>query len=208
MKSAGSPRRSRRVLRGAGWVLILGLAACVQVDRESYVTGDEGETRFRNIVNHTLYLEGCSAFRFEKFESGRWSDRGPGFVCIWEGFAQPVPAGEARFFPFHAPDEPGHWRLRYLVGRGCADDQPLAQEHCEFVFPRATPPFRVRELCDPRECGPQLGMPNWLCPDGENFGGPTDRCLLHEEFGRCGWEIARCPGYERRNLKARLRAMD
>ena len=59
-----------------------------------------------------------------------------------------------------------------------------------------TPSFVVQALCDPVECGPQLGMPNWLCPDGVNFAGPTGRCLLHPEFDVCGWEIASCPDDE------------
>jgi hypothetical protein len=30
--------------------------------------------------------------------------------------------------------------------------------------------------CDPSQCGPQLGMPNWECADG-TLGGPTSKCL-------------------------------
>jgi hypothetical protein len=45
-------------------------------------------------------------------------------------------------------------------------------------------------LCEPADCGPALGIPNWLCPDGST-GGPTGRCLLRD--GRCGWEVRECP---------------
>jgi len=45
--------------------------------------------------------------------------------------------------------------------------------------------------CAPAACGPQLGMPNFVCPDGST-GGPTGRCLEHAS-GQCGWEIRECP---------------
>ena len=34
-------------------------------------------------------------------------------------------------------------------------------------------------------------MPNYLCPDGKTWGGPTGRCL--DKGGACGWEILTCP---------------
>jgi hypothetical protein len=48
------------------------------------------------------------------------------------------------------------------------------------------------ELCQPKECGPKLGMPNRKCPDGSTAG-PTDRCLRHLVDGKCGWEVLQCP---------------
>jgi hypothetical protein len=46
-------------------------------------------------------------------------------------------------------------------------------------------------LCKTSDCGPQLGMPNYKCPDG-TIAGPTGRCLRHGD-GSCGWEIRQCP---------------
>ncbi len=46
--------------------------------------------------------------------------------------------------------------------------------------------------CDPRECGPALGMPSSLCSDGTTVAGPTGRCLRNES-GSCGWEVVPCP---------------
>jgi hypothetical protein len=46
--------------------------------------------------------------------------------------------------------------------------------------------------CPPEACGPPLGMPNVLCPDG-SIGGPTGRCLLQPQGG-CGWEVRWCDG--------------
>jgi hypothetical protein len=46
--------------------------------------------------------------------------------------------------------------------------------------------------CPPEKCGPQLGMPNSLCPDATTVAGPSGRCLTNVE-GTCGWEIVQCP---------------
>lgn len=45
--------------------------------------------------------------------------------------------------------------------------------------------------CGPDDCGPGLGMPNFLCADGITIAGPG-ACILLEE-GMCGWEIVSCP---------------
>ncbi len=46
-------------------------------------------------------------------------------------------------------------------------------------------------LCDTADCGPPLGMPNYMCEDG-TWAGPTGRCLRSADGG-CGWEIRDCP---------------
>jgi hypothetical protein len=46
-------------------------------------------------------------------------------------------------------------------------------------------------LCRPRQCGPQLGLPNTLCADGVTVAGPTGRCLRQAD-GTCGWEVIAC----------------
>jgi hypothetical protein len=45
-------------------------------------------------------------------------------------------------------------------------------------------------FCDTADCGPALGIPNYLCPDG-TAGGLTGRCLRNA-YGSCGWEIREC----------------
>ena len=46
--------------------------------------------------------------------------------------------------------------------------------------------------CAPGACGPQLGLPNQLCPDGQTVAGPTRRCLAQPD-GTCGWQVTSCP---------------
>jgi eight-cysteine-cluster-containing protein len=46
--------------------------------------------------------------------------------------------------------------------------------------------------CPVEECGPAMGMPNTLCPDGVTVAGPTGRCLRHLD-NSCGWEVISCP---------------
>ena len=57
--------------------------------------------------------------------------------------------------------------------------------------PCADPQSDACRVCGPRDCGPQLGMPNYPCADG-TMGGPTGRCL-RQDGGECGWEIIECP---------------
>jgi len=47
-------------------------------------------------------------------------------------------------------------------------------------------------LCPDEACGPALGIPNYLCPDGQTWAGPTDQCIANEN-GQCGWEVVQCP---------------
>lgn len=45
--------------------------------------------------------------------------------------------------------------------------------------------------CPPGACGPPLGAPNIICPDGETIGGPGD--CVRDATGRCAWEFIECP---------------
>ncbi|MGI9431076.1 MAG: hypothetical protein ACR2PQ_02625 [Myxococcota bacterium] len=176
-----------------GLCALAGLACFGSTDRASYTPGEAGTSSFHNESETPISLEGCSAYHFEqRFESG-WRDAGPAVVCVWEGFARTVDAGESLSLPLVAPNTPGTWRLRYTAALGCAPDLPLSQADCEITGPVYTPAFQVRALCAPSACGPPLGMPNRLCPDGEAIAGPTGRCLRDPEYGSCGWEIAECP---------------
>ena len=45
--------------------------------------------------------------------------------------------------------------------------------------------------CFDIDCGPRLGMPNYLCPDGITIAGHGD--CIENESGNCAWEILSCP---------------
>lgn len=47
------------------------------------------------------------------------------------------------------------------------------------------------ECCTVEACGPQLGMPNYLCEDGVTVAGPGP-CRRNED-GTCGYVITECP---------------
>jgi hypothetical protein len=168
------------------------LASCADVDRPGYVSGDTGVVQLTNPTQGRIHLDGCSHFSFEKWEGSQWSDRGPAWVCVWQGYARPVEPHEVVTSDFTAPAEPGVWRLRFPIGLGCRDDAPLEPASCSALVSTETRPFQVQGLCRVEDCGPALGMPNLLCDDG-SFGGPTGRCLLDAESDRCGWEVRACP---------------
>ena len=68
-----------------------------------------------------------------------------------------------------------------------------AGERCDLSACRLppAPAAATAPTCDTAKCGPQLGIPNQICPDGSTAG-PTGRCLLHAD-GSCGWEVTSCP---------------
>jgi len=46
--------------------------------------------------------------------------------------------------------------------------------------------------CQVSDCGPALGMPNTICPDGKTVAGPTGKCIA-SGWGTCKWEVIACP---------------
>jgi uncharacterized protein YndB with AHSA1/START domain len=164
------------------------------VDRDHYAAGEEGVSVFTNDSQIPAWLAGCSPFNFEQRIDGQWEDRGPPFVCVWEGIAVPVAPGERVESRFSAPGRSGLWRLHYPVGLNCEADLP--QSACEDIFSVRTKPFTVeREPCPPEtfECRFVPAAPNYLCPDGEHIGGPSGVCTRDPESGVCGYEFLVCP---------------
>lgn len=195
--------KNLRPLAAVALVLLAGCTA--ETDLSRYAVGDDGTATFENASPIDAFLDGCSPFGFQKRSDGGWADYGLGPVCLEDviegspgsaGLPEVVPPGGSADADFAAPDEPGIYRLRFPTGVGCAPDAPVSPASCRSVHPVDTPAFRVAELCNPDdifECGPQPGMPNFLCPDGVHVAGPTGRCLRDPEALFCGWEIVGCP---------------
>ena len=183
------------------------LAACVpETDRDSYGVGDAGSATFRNELRVPLYLGGCSHFDYEKRVGDAWVSQGSDVACVWEGFAEKVPPGGVVRDPIHTR-APGRWRLRYAVGLGCSDRQPLGPAGCQRVVEITSNEFDVvadagagcvvagcsSELCVRARLGdvatPCLWLPIYECLRGAECGafGPD---------GSCGWrqtpEVAEC----------------
>ncbi len=164
------------------------------VDQDHYVAGEPGTTLFRNGSGPTAWLAGCSVFSFEQSVDGEWQDRGQPFVCVWEGFAQPVGKGSTVVTSFSAPASSGLWRLNYPVGEGCGEG--FTQSSCDTIFSVTTNVFTVdREPCPPQtfECRFAPAAPNFLCSDGESVGGPSGTCSRDPATGVCGYEFLVCP---------------
>ena len=125
-----------------GAAALTGCGIVAEVDREVYALGEEGETTLQNFTDATVFLPGCAAFGFEKLVEGTWQLAGDPFVCIWEGLAVPVEAGESAAFAFSPPSS-GSWRLRYSVGLACDPEAPLSDAACEVTLPIRTPAFDV-----------------------------------------------------------------
>jgi len=121
---------------------LLAAACAPATDRETYQAGEVGTVTFRNATGIPVALAGCSHFDYEKRVGGAWLPQGPAAVCVWEGFAQPVPPGGVVREPIVAR-EPGTWRLRYAVGAGCSASAPLDAAHCRWLGEIASNEFEV-----------------------------------------------------------------
>jgi len=73
----------------------------------------------------------------------------------------------------------------------CAADETCDLSACRLPPPATTAAGPNAPTCDASKCGPALGLPNKICPDGSTAG-PTNRCLLNAD-GSCGWEVRDCP---------------
>jgi len=174
------------------------LAACsAETDQSLYVAGEAGTATFSNRSRAvTAYLPGCAPFTLERSLSGKWTEIGPPWVCVWEGIAVAVGPRSSLETPFTAPSASGRYRLRYDVSLGCNPGLPLSQADCKRQQAVPTDPFEVeRELCDPAEQGCQFVplAPNFLCDDGVSVGGPAGVCTRDPASGQCGYEFLSCP---------------
>lgn len=165
------------------------LAGCApRTDRESYRSGESGTARFVNGLAVPVYLAGCSHLDYQKLVGGKWVSQGPDIQCVWEGFAQPVAPGEVVVDPIVAR-EPGTWRLRYDVGVGCSERQPLRSEHCQAFGTLSSNEFEVTAALSASRCV-VAGCSGELCVD-ESLGDIATICVWLPEYAclreaRCG----------------------
>lgn len=168
------------------------LACTPETDRDRYLVGESGLVRFENTTRSTLYLGGCTHFDYEKQIDEEWVSQGPDVVCVWEGFAEPVPPGAVVRDPIQAR-APGTWRLRYPVGIDCAMATPLSEEHCRAVGDVTSNPFEVHESgcvvsgCSGQLCAeePMASTCEWL-PQYACY--RAARCGRFGPEGACAWE--------------------
>jgi|GEM_PF-2586793 len=71
------------------------------------------------------------------------------------------------------------------------EDQCGARSDCEAVGEAFMACIEATEACEAADCGPQPGMPSYVCADGSP-GGPTGRCIRMADSS-CAWEIRDCP---------------
>jgi len=199
-------RRLARTALGLG--LALGSLACevpapepeqsvtATTDGQEYLARDPATSMLENATDRSVYLDLCWPWTLEQSIEGRWVDLGPPIVCIVGGLGLEVVPGATEATPFTAPDISGLYRLRYTVGESCTPSQGPIGVDCSSVRSVVTPVFEVmRALCDVSDPGCRVvpAAPNYLCPDGVTFGGPSAECTLDPETGVCGYELLDCP---------------
>jgi hypothetical protein len=68
------------------------------------------------------------------------------------------------------------------IAKACPDGSSVTPTGPNCTFPECP--------CTKAECGPELGMPNYLCPDGKTVAGPGPCARTN---GVCGYTIVSCP---------------
>jgi eight-cysteine-cluster-containing protein len=178
----------------AGAVLFAALlfACAPETDRERYEVGENGVVTFHNQTSEALYLGGCGHFVYEQRIGDAWVSQGPDAICVWEGFAEPVPPDGVVTDPIHAR-APGTWRLRYPVGYGCNEAAPLGDGHCAGIVEITSNEFEVLDTsCVVGGCSGQLCADEPLASTCEWR--PHYACFREAHCGRfgparsCGWE--------------------
>jgi hypothetical protein len=163
-----------------------------ETNASQYALDESGTTTLHNDTNETVYLPGCADYDYEQKVGEQWTDRGPNAICTWEGYVRPVPAGTdvaSGIGPFTLLGA-GTWRLRFTVGHGCLEDQPLSTAECTSVEDVFTPAFLVPpdEPC----ADPDLLVAYAACTAAAD----ADTCALHggtwAPFGAGSDPICQC----------------
>jgi hypothetical protein len=122
-----------------------------------YPLGAEGSARLHNDGDVTVYLPGCQEHFFERWDGAAWVIDGPVVFCEWEGYILPVAAGTVFDTSVDSPVtpggfelDPGRWRVRFPVGYGCIEGQPMSTAECTSTQEVYTPAFEVSAT---PECG-------------------------------------------------------
>jgi eight-cysteine-cluster-containing protein len=129
-------------------------------DKKSYKLGEAVAAKISNGTPASIFLPGCSAFSWEKQESGAWVSKGPDVVCVWEGVAKEVKAGKI-FTGSPSLKDVGTWRLRSDYGVGCTASKPISQAGCASTKTVTSVSFTVTDC-------PKLMPPApSFCPNGK-----------------------------------------
>jgi eight-cysteine-cluster-containing protein len=197
----------------------------VTTDKKGYLAGSPIKVELANGSSASVFLGGCSAFAWQTQENGKWVDKGPDHICVWEGIAKEVKAGTSHSESLQR--DQGTWRVVAGYSVGCAPGKPLSQAGCKASYTAYSAAFKVKSCpmlnmpnpsafcpdgrmvpnydadgicitsyscrpCEVADCGPQLGMPNKLCSDGQTMSGPSGKCIA-TGWGSCKWEVIECP---------------
>lgn len=187
--------RAGAALAALGAALLVAACSAPRTDRDQYPAGEAGRVTFENVTGTTLWLAGCSHFAYEQQVDGAWLPRDPQQVCVWEGFAEPLAAGDTVRDPLDTQRAPGLWRVRYPVGIGCDPDAPLSEAHCDELLEVTSNAFEIGDDgcmiggCSSELCGERGDPLISLCVYHPSFACyRKTRCGRFGPGGTCAWE--------------------
>ena len=136
-------------------------AVTITTDKTGYLVGEAMTAVIKNDTNDSVFLSGCSVYGWEQEVNGSWVNQGPDKVCVWEGIAVELKAGDSMSETLYRNAE-GTYRLTAGYGIGCTAGKPMSQAGCKASGVAQSDPFKVKSC-------PMLSMPNpnAFCPDGK-----------------------------------------
>lgn len=150
----------------------------ITTDRTSYDEEDPIQITLSNEMNVSIFLPGCFSFSWQRLEDGLWVNHGRSVICVWEGIAVEVPAGQIQVEQ-NIAKKGGTWRVSTVVGLGCTPGQPFSAAGCVTQEEISSAPFSVEpstETCmslsqayvaafeDSRSCDTTINTPQCLQP--------------------------------------------
>ena len=115
---------------------------CLTVDKLSYAPEDTIHAILHNNSAEPVVLPGCSHIGLATATDSAWVES-PLLICVWEGIALKIPAGDFYQERVEAKAYPGLHKFVAEINFGCAEDKPISTARCgrqEKIF---SPEFRV-----------------------------------------------------------------
>ena len=115
----------------------------ITTDKKAYLAPATVVATLHNSGKQSVFAAGCTAFSREENVGGKWIDRGADHVCVWEGLAVEIKAGQGTHQGTIGIKDPGTWRIKARIGRGCKAGLPLSQASCASLTNVFSAAFKV-----------------------------------------------------------------
>jgi hypothetical protein len=116
---------------------------CLTVDKLVYALDDTIHVVLQNNSEEAVFLPGCSHIEMATAVDSGWVEA-PLVVCVWEGFALRIPAGDFYQERIEARAFAGLHKIVADMHFGCTEGQPISGAGCSRRSKIFSQEFRVK----------------------------------------------------------------